>query len=61
VPGSVLQASDAVGEKVQLVIGPGFEQVVPVQVTAPPAAPETVAAPETSAALQPSEAAPAGC
>jgi LCP family protein required for cell wall assembly len=56
VPGSVLQASDAIGNTVQLVIGPGYERIVPVQLGAP-AAPE--AAPATTAAAQPSEAAPA--
>lgn len=56
VPGSVLQASDAIGETVQLVIGPGYETVVPVQLGAP-AAPETAAA-EPSAA-EPSASTPA--
>jgi LCP family protein required for cell wall assembly len=37
VPGSVLQASDSIGDTVQLVIGPGYSTVVPVQVSAPPA------------------------
>lgn len=65
VPGSVLQASDAIGEKLQLVIGPGYENVVPVQMGAP-AAPETAAEPsaaEPSAAAEPgaSGPAPAGC
>jgi hypothetical protein len=59
VPGSVLQASDAIGEKVQLVIGPGFEQVVPVQMVAPPAPADSAPAPETTAAAEPSQAAPA--
>ena len=51
VPGSVLQPSDSIGDAVQLVIGPGFSTVVPVQVSAPaadaatpaPAAPTTAA------------------
>jgi LCP family protein required for cell wall assembly len=60
VPGAVLQPSDAIGDTVQLVIGPGFANVVPVTVGAPvvPAAPETAAdtaAPETPAP------APAAC
>jgi LCP family protein required for cell wall assembly len=37
VPGSVLQQSDSIGDTVQLVIGPGYSTVVPVQVSAPPA------------------------
>jgi LCP family protein required for cell wall assembly len=37
VPGSVLQPSDSIGDAVQLVIGPGYSTVVPVQVDAPPA------------------------
>ena len=57
VPGSVLEASDAIGETVQLVIGPGYENVVPVELGAP-AAPETAAA-ESSAAAEPSATAPA--
>jgi hypothetical protein len=57
VPGSVLQASDAIGEKVQLVIGPAYETVLPVQMGAP-AAPETATAAEPSAA-EPSPSAPA--
>ena len=46
VPGSVLQPSDAIGETVQLVLGPGFANVVPVTVGAPvvPTAAETPAA-----------------
>ncbi|SDE36944.1 transcriptional attenuator, LytR family [Blastococcus fimeti] len=49
VPGSVLQASDAIGDTVQLIIGPGYSSVEPVP---PPvaAAPEPAAdapAPET--------------
>jgi LCP family protein required for cell wall assembly len=59
VPGSVLQASDAIGDTVQLVIGPGFEQVVPVQIGAQAAA-ET-AAPQTSAPAEQAEAAPVRC
>jgi hypothetical protein len=52
VPGAVLQPSDAIGGTVQLVIGPGYSTVVPVQISAPPAdgtAPGT-AAPSTSPA-----------
>ena len=52
VPGAVLQPSDAIGDTVQLVIGPGFAGVVPVAVGAPPAGaapPAPVAAPPTPA------------
>ncbi|MFP5369600.1 MAG: LCP family protein, partial [Actinomycetes bacterium] len=48
VPGAVLQPSDAIGDTVQLVIGPGFAGVVPVPAGAPPAEtapPAPVAAP----------------
>ena len=58
VPGSVLQGSDAIGETVQLVIGPGFDAVVP----GPPpaaAAPEPVA--DTRAAAPRQEAAAVRC
>jgi LCP family protein required for cell wall assembly len=37
VPGSVLQPSDSIGDAVQLVIGPSYSTVVPVNVGAPPA------------------------
>ncbi|MGY1691068.1 LytR C-terminal domain-containing protein [Geodermatophilus sp. SYSU D01105] len=58
VPGSVLQASDAIGDRVQLVLGPTSSTVVPVEVPAPPqpeAAPaeptgDTLAAPATEPA-----------
>ena len=35
VPGSVLEASDSIGDTVQLVIGPGYSTVVPVTIGAP--------------------------
>jgi LCP family protein required for cell wall assembly len=35
VPGAVLEPSDAIGDTVQLVIGPGYETVVPVVISAP--------------------------
>jgi LCP family protein required for cell wall assembly len=38
VPGAVLQASDAIGDTVQLVIGPGYSTVVPVIIGVPAAA-----------------------
>lgn len=55
VPGAVLQASDSIGDAVQLVLGPGYETVVPVQMTppAPEAAPETPAAAEQEAPAAP--------
>lgn len=60
VPGSVMQASDAIGETVQLVIGPGYENVVPVQLGAP-AAPETAAAePSATEPIAPTPA-PVSC
>ncbi|MET0765762.1 MAG: LCP family protein [Blastococcus sp.] len=52
VPGAVLQPSDAIGDTVQLVIGPGYSTVVPVEMGAPV---ETAAPTEAA----PSEAAPA--
>ena len=45
VPGAVLQASDSIGDTVQLVIGPGYSTVVPVTVGAPAAAPAAPADP----------------
>jgi LCP family protein required for cell wall assembly len=51
VPGSVLQADPAAGNGVQLVVGPGWNGAVPVQVSAP------TAAPTGSAAASPSPAA----
>jgi LCP family protein required for cell wall assembly len=56
VPGAVLEPSDAIGETVQLVIGPGFTDVAPVTIGAPAveAAPEApAAAPETTPAPAP--------
>jgi hypothetical protein len=53
VPGAVMQASDAIGDTVQLVIGPGYSTVVPVTMAAPAVAetpaPVTTAAPEVTA------------
>jgi LCP family protein required for cell wall assembly len=58
VPGSVLQPSDAIGETVQLVLGPGFANVVPVVIGAPVV--ET--APVTTTAPAPTETpAPVSC
>jgi hypothetical protein len=59
VPNSVLQASDSIGDTVQLVLGPGFESVVPVEVGAPQPAPsEPTASPK---AASPAPAAPVSC
>ena len=59
VPGAVLQPSDAIGDTVQLVIGPGFSGVVPVTV-GPPVA-EAPPAPDTAAAEQSPAPAPVSC
>jgi LCP family protein required for cell wall assembly len=46
VPGAVLEASDSIGDTVQLVIGPGYDTVVPVPVpVAEPAAPADTTVP----------------
>ncbi|SFK36239.1 LCP family protein [Geodermatophilus ruber] len=65
VPGAVLQASNSTGGAVQLVLGPGYTGIVPVEVGAPPAAApapdapaDTPAAPATEPAAS---AAPVGC
>ncbi|UOY00901.1 LCP family protein [Blastococcus sp. PRF04-17] len=59
VPGSALQPSDAIGDTVQLVVGPGFESVVAVTIPPPAAQPPadtTAPAPATAA-----EPAPIAC
>ncbi|WP_369259586.1 LCP family glycopolymer transferase [Geodermatophilus amargosae] len=63
VPGAVLQPSDAVGATVQLVLGPGYSGVVPVQVPAPAAAvaPAPVPAAGTAAAAAPAGTGPVSC
>jgi LCP family protein required for cell wall assembly len=64
VPGAVLQPSDAIGDTVQLVLGPGYSGVVPVQVAAPvPAAPEAPVAdtPADAEAGPASSAEPVNC
>ena len=51
VPGAVLQPSDAIGDTVQLVIGPGYSTVVPVTIGGPvveDAPVDTTVAPEAS-------------
>jgi LCP family protein required for cell wall assembly len=59
VPGAVLQPSDAIGEAVQLVLGPGFASVVPVEVGA--AAPQSAAAEPTQPATPSPEPDPVTC
>src|SRR4051812_29675063 len=51
VPGAELQPSDSIGNAVQLVLGPGYTGVVPVQLGAP-VVPEPPVAAETSAAAE---------
>jgi hypothetical protein len=59
VPGAVLQPSDSIGDAVQLVIGPGYSTVVPVEVSAPPAG-DAVAA-EAAPVPAPPTTAPVSC
>jgi LCP family protein required for cell wall assembly len=59
VPGAVLQPSDSIGDAVQLVIGPGYSTVVPVEVSAPPAG-DAVAA-EAAPVPAPPITAPVSC
>jgi hypothetical protein len=60
VPGAVLQASDSIGDSVQLVIGPNYSKVIPV-----PAAPNFPAAksppPAAASVPSPPKAAPVSC
>ena len=58
VPGAVLQPSDAIGSAVQLVIGPGYSTVVPVQIGVP-AVPDAAA--EADAGTPAPEAADVRC
>jgi LCP family protein required for cell wall assembly len=51
VPGAVLQPSSSIGDGVQLVLGPGFSKVVPVQVSPP-----SVAAPVSTPSAAPTAA-----
>ena len=55
VPGAVLEPSDAIGDAVQLVIGPGYSTVVPVEMGAavPPAPAQAAEAPPTAATNAP--------
>ena len=51
VPGAVLQASDSIGDTVQLVIGPDYSTVVPVTVRRrPPREPQPRGRPTAAAA-----------
>jgi LCP family protein required for cell wall assembly len=56
VPGSVPQPSESIGDTVQLVIGPGYSTVVPVEIGPPVAAEAPVATPEPAP-----EPAPVSC
>jgi LCP family protein required for cell wall assembly len=57
VPGSVLQPSDSIGDAVQLVIGPGYSTVVPVEIGAP----VLVESPATTVPAEPSGPATVTC
>jgi hypothetical protein len=63
VPGAVLQPSDSIGDSVQLVVGPGYDTVVPVTIGAPAEAAPAEAVPSADAApAEPStEPAPVSC
>jgi hypothetical protein len=58
VPGAVLQASDSIGDTVQLVVGPGYSTVVPVTIGAPA---EQPASDVTEPAAAEPEPAPVSC
>ncbi|TFV62944.1 UNVERIFIED_ORG: LytR family transcriptional regulator, partial [Bacillus sp. AZ43] len=53
VPGAVLQQSDSIGDAVQLVIGPGYSTVVPVEVGTPVAAEPVVETTAPTPAAEP--------
>ncbi|MDK3255632.1 LCP family protein [Blastococcus capsensis] len=59
VPGAVLQPDDSLGTTVQLVIGPGYTSVVPVEIGVPAAAEQPAV--ETAAAAPEPEAAAVRC
>jgi LCP family protein required for cell wall assembly len=62
VPGATLQADPGAGAAVQLVIGPGYSSVVPVQVSAPaPAADAPTASAAAAAGKSKAAAPPAAC
>jgi hypothetical protein len=52
VPGAVLEADPAAGGSVQLVIGPNYSAVVPVQLSAPTSAAPSAPAASTAAAAK---------
>jgi len=60
VPGAVLQPSDATGDAVQLVLGPGYSTVVPVAIGAP-AAEGTAAQHSPSTTVAPSRGSARAC
>jgi LCP family protein required for cell wall assembly len=62
VPGAVLEPSDSIGDAVQLVIGPGYSTVVPVEMAAPIATGTTTVAPAATTTPAPApEPAPVSC
>jgi hypothetical protein len=66
VPGATLEPSSSIGDSVQLVLGPGFSEVVAVEMPPPAAAEPTGSggeqpAPETSPAPAPAPAPPVSC
>jgi LCP family protein required for cell wall assembly len=61
VPGAVLQPTDGIGDAVQLVIGPGYSKVVPVQVPPPGAAASAPAAADASTPAPTPAPAPVSC
>jgi LCP family protein required for cell wall assembly len=66
VPGATIEPSGSIGDSVQLVLGPGFSEVIAVEMPPPAAAEPTGSggeqpAPETSPAPAPAPAAPVSC
>jgi LCP family protein required for cell wall assembly len=61
VPGAVTRVNERIGDRVQLVIGPGYAKIVPVQVPPPAPAEPSPAAGEQSPAAVPNAAAAPSC
>ena len=59
VPGAVLQASDSIGDAVQLVIGPNYSKVIPVQAAA--SSPAAKSPPPAEASVPTPKAVPVSC
>jgi hypothetical protein len=57
----VLEASDSVGDTVQLVIGPGYSAVVPVTIAPAPEPADTLAGDNQTLAAEPGPTPTAGC